>query len=140
MDVFWTLKVKSFCPNNHGIGKDVPRSQRGPPMGNPYISLILRGYLWVFSSPRIPREHNKYHGYTVRGTPNCPLIHPRHPGPPSEDRYLNLQTSPEVRLLGVPNTSLPGIWGFWMSRDSNYRWCFSTNPFEIKYYCSQIGS
>ena len=25
-------------------------------------------------SPRIPREHNKYHGYTVRGTPNCPLI------------------------------------------------------------------
>ena len=31
---------------------------------------------WVFmffSSPRILREHNKYHGYTVRGTPNCPL-------------------------------------------------------------------
>ena len=25
-------------------------------------------------SPRIPREHNKYHGYTVRGTPHCPLI------------------------------------------------------------------
>ena len=24
-------------------------------------------------SPRIPREHNKYHGYTVRGTPHCPL-------------------------------------------------------------------
>ena len=25
-------------------------------------------------SPRIPREHNKYHGYTyVTGTPNCPL-------------------------------------------------------------------
>ena len=20
------------------------------------------------------REHNKYHGYTVRGTPNCPLM------------------------------------------------------------------
>ena len=28
------------------------------PMGNPYIS---------------PREHSKYHGYTARGTPNCPL-------------------------------------------------------------------
>ena len=28
------------------------------PMGNPCIS---------------PREHNKYHGYTARGTPNCPL-------------------------------------------------------------------
>ena len=24
-------------------------------------------------TPRIPREHNKYHGYTVRGTPHCPL-------------------------------------------------------------------
>ena len=25
-------------------------------------------------SPRIPREHNRYHGYTyVSGTPNCPL-------------------------------------------------------------------
>ena len=24
-------------------------------------------------SPRIPREHNKYNGYTVRGTPHCPL-------------------------------------------------------------------
>ena len=24
-------------------------------------------------SPRIPREHNKYHGYTVRSTSNCPL-------------------------------------------------------------------
>ena len=28
---------------------------------------------WAFSSPRIPREHNRYHGYTARGTPNCPL-------------------------------------------------------------------
>ncbi len=27
-----------------------------------------------YESPRIPREHNKYHEYTVRGTPNCPLI------------------------------------------------------------------
>ena len=25
-------------------------------------------------STRIPREHNKYHGYTVRGTPHGPLI------------------------------------------------------------------
>ena len=24
-------------------------------------------------SPRIPREHNNYNRYTVRGTPNCPL-------------------------------------------------------------------
>ena len=42
------------------------------PMGNPYIVGIYG--LW---SPRIPKEHNKYHGYTVRGTPNCPLIYPK---------------------------------------------------------------
>ena len=39
------------------------------PMRNPYLSPIT----WVFMgklSPRIPREHNKYYGYTVRGTPN----------------------------------------------------------------------
>ena len=44
------------------------------PMGNPYVSPKNS---WVFMgklSPRNPREHNKYHGYTVRGTPNCPLI------------------------------------------------------------------
>ena len=26
-----------------------------------------------YNSPRIPREINKCHGYTVRGAPNCPL-------------------------------------------------------------------
>ena len=29
--------------------------------------------IYGLESPRIPREHNKYHGYTVRGTPHCPL-------------------------------------------------------------------
>ena len=38
------------------------------PMGKPYIVSICG-----LESPRIPREHNKYHGYTVRGTPNGPL-------------------------------------------------------------------
>ena len=28
-------------------------------------------------------------------------------------RCLNLQRSPEVRLLGVPNTYSPGIWRIW---------------------------
>ena len=39
------------------------------------INPISRGYLWVFSSPRIPRcTPIKYHGYTyVGGTSNCPL-------------------------------------------------------------------
>ena len=44
------------------------------PMGNPYYKPYST---WVFMgklSPRIPREHNKYHGCTVKGTPNCPLI------------------------------------------------------------------
>ena len=57
--------------DRQGCGPPIPTY---PVMGNPYISPIARGYLWVFSSPRMPREHNKYHGYTVRGTPNCPLI------------------------------------------------------------------
>ena len=45
---------------------------------------------WMYPGPNvplweIPREHNKYRGYTVRGTPNCRLtqmfvIHP--PPPP----------------------------------------------------------
>ena len=38
------------------------------PMGNPYISLYS-GCLWVESL----YKPYKYHGYTVRGTPNCPL-------------------------------------------------------------------
>ena len=37
-----------------------------------------------------------------------------------EDRCLDPQTSPEVRLLGVPNTDPHQVFGgFWMSRD---RW------------------
>ena len=62
-----------FC---QGIGKDVPRSQRTP-MGNPYISPIYPYSTWVFMG-YYPQESlykpYKYHGYTVRGTPNCPLI------------------------------------------------------------------
>ena len=33
------------------------------------MSPILVG-VYGLQSPRIPREHTKYHGYTVRGTPN----------------------------------------------------------------------
>ena len=45
---------------------NVPR--HGKSLYKPYIVGIC-GLL----SPRILIEHNKYHGYTVRGTPNCPL-------------------------------------------------------------------
>ena len=51
-------------PTYPGVGKSLKKSP------------ISRGYLWVFSSPRTLREHNKYHGYTyVRGiyTLPCPL-------------------------------------------------------------------
>ena len=48
------------------------------PMGNPYISPIYPYIVGVYGllSPRIPALYkpDKYHGYTVRGTPNCPLI------------------------------------------------------------------
>ena len=46
------------------------------PMGNPYISPIYPYNTWVFMG-YYPQESlykpYKYHGYTVRGTPNCPL-------------------------------------------------------------------
>ena len=46
------------------------------PMGNPYISPIYPYIVGVYGllSPRIPIfSPYKYHGYTIRGTPNCPL-------------------------------------------------------------------
>ncbi len=46
---------------------NVPR--HGKSLYKPYSSWVFMGKL----SPRIPREHNKYQGYTVRGTPHCPL-------------------------------------------------------------------
>ena len=54
-----------------GQGENPSGQKRGgrigcTPMGNPYINGCL--------IPRIRRGHNKYHGYIVRGAPNCPLI------------------------------------------------------------------
>ena len=54
-----------------GQGENPSGQKRGgiigcTPMGNPYIHGCL--------IPRIRRGHNKYHGYIVRGAPNCPLI------------------------------------------------------------------
>ena len=42
------------------------------PMGNPYISPIACGYLWVLSSPRIPSEN----------TINTMVVHVRERGAP----------------------------------------------------------
>ena len=63
--------IFGVVPLSHqGIGKDVPRAQHTPsweiPMAKPYIRWVFVGKF----SPRIPREHNKYHGYnTVIFTP-----------------------------------------------------------------------
>ena len=52
------------------------RRSQGVPVAygvNPYIKDAFFGWvLYVFfdSSPRIPTEHEKYDGYTVRGMPN----------------------------------------------------------------------
>ena len=51
-------------------GPNVPLSEI--PKKKPYITWVFMGKL----SPRIPREHNRSHGYTVRGTPNGPLREP----------------------------------------------------------------
>ena len=49
------------------------------PMGNPYISPISRGYLWVIIPKNPSRIPAKYHGSTrtLGIHPNCPLIESR---------------------------------------------------------------
>ncbi len=47
-----------------------------PVMGNPKKKPYIVLGIYELQSPRIPREHNKYHGYNVRGTPSCPLTQP----------------------------------------------------------------
>ena len=49
---------------------NVPRK-----MGNPE-KLVFMGF-FIPKNPKV--EHNKYHGYTARGTPNCPLIQKSQP-------------------------------------------------------------
>ena len=91
------------------------------PMGNPYMSSILRGYLWVII-PNPQRTPAKYHGYTgAPKPPNCPLT-------------LLLSDDPwQGQLL----TYGPGNWQrktwtpTWMSRP---RWCFTPNKNNIYIY------
>ena len=58
----------------------------------PWEIPILNG----LQSPRIPREHNKYHWYIViiRGTPNCPLI------PETNSLHLEIDAWKITFLLG----------------------------------------
>ena len=57
-----------------------------------FIGIILQsGDSWMYPGPNVPlleipqewapREHNRYHGYTVRGTSNCLLIQTTSRGP-----------------------------------------------------------
>ena len=64
---------KSFKDEIQGIVGCTPIPTY-PVMGNPYISTKNSGYLWIIIPKNPYREHNKYHGYTVKGTSNCPLI------------------------------------------------------------------
>ncbi len=41
-------------------------------MTYPYGKSLYNPDIVGIYSPRIPREHNRYHGYTVRGTPTAP--------------------------------------------------------------------
>ena len=63
---FWGVLSYSVCLMYQGIGRDVPRSQRGPPMGNPYITWVFMGcnLLNPYRTQQIPL------GYLyVRGIP-----------------------------------------------------------------------
>ena len=68
------------------------------PMGNPYISPIYPYIVGVYGllSPRIPiYKPYKYHGYTVRGTPNFPLILGRDKSP-----FVFLFVAKKIRVIG----------------------------------------
>ena len=56
---------------NQGIVGCTPGPQRTL-MGNLSKKHYIVG-IYGLESPRIPREHNKYDGYAVRGTPKCVL-------------------------------------------------------------------
>ena len=43
-------------------------------MGEISMGYYYYHYYYNYNPPRIPREHNEHHGYTVRSTPNCPLM------------------------------------------------------------------
>ena len=67
--------------NPQGIGKDVPRIPTYPCGKSRNISPIARGYLWVFSSPRIPS------GYMCQGL-NSHYFHTIGDGHQSNSRGL----------------------------------------------------
>ncbi len=94
-------KLWCISPWTQGIGKDVPRSQCGPPSWEIPISPIVRGYLWVIIPKNPIREHNKYHGYTVRGTPVLVPwnIFQRSPCWPECTTYQCFFTSQLIRLI-----------------------------------------
>ena len=73
MNLTWTERSKLLQGSSARMGAPgLPTWDPGKweiPNYKPYSSRVFMGKL----SPRIPRKHNKNHGYSVRGTPNCPL-------------------------------------------------------------------
>ena len=90
----YVMKIDVFSPEICKSLLDVPLPTYpyGKSLYKPYIVSI-----YGLEFPRIPREHNKYHGCTVRGTPNCPLI------------YRN-------RMNGTPKLFQEGCYFGWLAR------------------------
>ena len=72
------------------------------PIGNPYISPVSRGYLWVsYPQENLLVEHNKYHG--TLPYPNLPTLpHVRERGP-----------HPSKRPFPIPNDAQAFSWWFY---------------------------
>ena len=91
--------------------------------------------------PRIPRDHSQYHGHTVRGTTNCPLIQQWVPGCMKVPwlasnlqfhgfRLWSTSYTFQEYLQALSNTSP-------QSRSLRLIWINQTNYKENKYFGSQ---
>ena len=69
MDLSTGLRWDSF----QAIGRDVPPIPTWAPYGKSLVLALYYVGIYGLLSLRIHTEHNTFHGYSVRGTPNCPL-------------------------------------------------------------------
>ena len=73
MSIYKAIYIEAPQPHHPGNSWMHPDPNMGPLWEIPILALYFVG-IYGGKFPRIPKEHNKYYGYTVRGTPNCPLI------------------------------------------------------------------
>ena len=84
-------------------------------------------------SPRIPREHNKYHGYTVRGTPHSPLISWKWlAGTYLEDHPMTCKWLITMVIVSPLSRVVPLISGLFMA----YKWA---HPPSMIYWQLELG-